>query len=136
MSLKDSVFGILMILAVGLVIMALIVDLMNISDPSWTLTSYTIMLEMGAIITVFIAINIGWSSTLARILSLCFLGSFSMGLMIEGENLQPYFTEGFVLGALLLCIVLGVVGLMIYLYLWFRNKQDLFDYEVVEVKPL
>ena len=130
---NKKIFYILLVVAYILAMLGLFLDLGNINRESWTLTYYTIAIELLAVIMVAIAVNMRWPSNLTKILSLSFFGSCCMLLMIEIENMQWVFTKEFIIGSIILCIALPVIFLTLG-FLW--PGVDLFDVEVIEVESL
>ena len=127
MNRKDWIFYFLCVFGLITAFGVLIYEILY--GASW----FIMPLELGIVGIVCIAVNVGWNTTLAKILSGClFLGALMIGL-IEGETMQHLFTTEFLLAELL--VLLNLV-FMVGLYKWYIRPKSILDFEIVEVKPI
>ena len=127
MNRKDWIFYFLCVFGMITAFGVLIYEILY--GGSW----FILPLEMGIVGIVCIMVNVGWNTTLAKILSGClFLGALMIGL-IESQTMQHLFTTDFLLGELLILINLVVI---VALAMWITRPKSILDFEIIEITPI
>lgn len=96
---------------IGLVLAMCIIFYEYLFGASWIIG----YLEMGIVGLVCITINIGWKTSLARVMSITWVLGGYMVILIEGETMQGLFTQDFLLALIIICINSIAMAIV---YLW------------------
>ena len=118
----------------GFAILVLLLDMFMYLE-SWEISPIVISLELAWFVVFPMVLYIRWPSTFTVMMGLVCI-FMAVGILIVEPNIQPHFTKEIVV-----VTVLGAIAMILIAWagVWYTSSiedDDLFDYEVVEVRVI